>query len=123
MCKPLYQFIVSDYSATGEGRTVMILITRAYPKTDDYATESYFDDVEKVCVRELKPNHTSKVRAGREFIEEFGGYYAGGAENLPQEDFLERFEHYIPEYVKHILDNTKNYTNLHFKQTLHLNFS
>ena len=34
----LYQFLACDYFATGEGRTVMLLITRAYPHADDYET-------------------------------------------------------------------------------------
>lgn len=101
----------------------MILITRAYPRSDDYETDSYFDDDEKFHLGNLRKNHTVKVRAAREFIEEFGGYYSSGAENLPRNDFLESFGHYLPEYVKQILDSPTQPGNLHFKQNVHINFS
>jgi len=114
MSEELYQFIASDYYATGEGRTVMLLITRAYPHRDDY-DENY----------ELKEGHTPKVIAGREFIEQFGGYFAMGAENLLREEFLKRFGHHLPEYVHKILaaEGNERPGNFNFKQSLHLNFS
>jgi hypothetical protein len=110
----LYQFIACDYYATGEGRTVMLLITRAYPHNDDY-DENY----------ELKEGRTPKVIAGRQFIEDFGGYFAMGAENLPREEFLKRFGHHLPEYVHKILavKGADRPGNFNFKQSLHLNFS
>lgn len=125
MTDELYQFLVCDYFATGEGRTVMLLITRAYPHADDYATESYFDDEGKFCVGELKKGHTAKVRAAREFRDEFGGYYLQGAENLPREEFVQRFGHHLPEYVHKILtaEGDDRPGNLNFKQSVHMNFS
>jgi hypothetical protein len=120
----LYQFIACDYYATGEGRTVMLLITRAYPHTDDYETHgNYTDGVYTPPV--MKAGHTPKVIAGREFIEQFGGYFAIGAENLTREEFLKRFGHHLPEYVHKILaeKGADRPGNFNFKQSLHLNFS
>jgi hypothetical protein len=120
----LYQFLVADYYATGEGRTVMLLITRAYPHTDDYETPgSYVDGVYTPST--MKKGHTPKVIAAREFIEQFGGYLAQGAENLPREEFLKRFGHHLPEYVHKILaaEGNERPGNFNFKQSLHLNFS
>jgi hypothetical protein len=122
MTEELYQFVAADYYATGEGRTVMLLITRAYPHTDDY--ETHGDVVDGVWVPG-KLKNSDKFRAGREFIEEFGGYFAMGAENLPREEFLKRFGHHLPEYVHKILavEGNERPGNFNFKQSLHLNFS
>lgn len=121
MSKELYQFIACDYYATGEGRTIMLLITRAYPRKEDYATDSYFDDT-GFHLGELKENHTPKVIAAREFIEQFGGYFAQGAENLPRDEFLTRYGHHLPEYIKKILVDPDQPGNLHFTQEFHFNY-
>ena len=124
MSEELYQFIACDYFATGEGRTVMLLITRAYPHADDYETPGDFTDgVYTPPV--MKQGHTPKVIAAREFIKEFGGYYAQGAENLPREEFLKRFGHHLPEYVHNMLalEGNERPGNFNFKQSFHMNFS
>lgn len=114
MNEELYQFIVCDYYATGEGRTVCVLITRAYPRADDY--EERMGGV-------LKRGHTPKVIAAREFVEDFGEWMAMGAENLPREEFLTRYEHHLPVYLKKLLEDEDQPGNLHFSQRVHLNFS
>lgn len=120
----LYQFLACDYYATGEGRTVCLLITRAYPHTDDYETHcSYTDGVYTPPV--MKTGHTPKVIAAREFIEKFGSYLAQGAENLPREEFIGRFGHLLPEFA-HKLINAKGNDrpgNFNFSQQFHFNFS
>lgn len=118
----LYQFLACDYYATGEGRTVMLLITRAYPHTDDYETRGDFVDG-KLVPGTLK--NSAKFRAAREFIEEFDGWYAQGAENLPREEFLTRFGHHLPEYVHNILkkEGDERPGNFNYKAQIHLNFS
>ena len=123
----LYQFLACDYYATGEGRTICLLITRAYPHTDDYETPGeYNSETGEYTPPVMKKGHTAKVRAAREFAEKFGGYYLQGAENLPREEFLERYGHHLPEYVKtNILELEGNDRpgNFNFVQQLHLNFS
>ena len=115
MTEELYQFVAADYYATGEGRTVCLLITRAYPHVDDYEG-TYPNTVEL---------NTPEFRAAREFVEHFDSFYARGAENLPREDFLRRFGHYLPEYAHKILNakGDERPGNFNFKQSLHLNFS
>lgn len=116
----LYQFLACDYFATGEGRTIMLLITRAYPKQDDYDMRPEFNETG------YHPGvlaNTAKFRAAREFGEEFGGYFLRGAENLPREEFLKRFGHHLPEYVQKMLTDSEQPGNMHFKQSFHFNFS
>lgn len=111
----LYQFLACDYYATGEGRTVCLLITRAYPRSEDY--EGTYPNIAY--------KNTAKFRAAREFIEQFGGWYARGAENIPREEFLERFGHHLPEYAKNILDKEgdERSGNFNFKQEVHFNYA
>lgn len=109
----LYQFLVCDYYATGEGRTICLLITRAYAHADDY--EGTYPD--------YTYKNSAKFRAAREFIEHFGGWYAQGAENLPREEFLKRFGHFLPDVVKNMLTDATQPGNLNFKQSFHFNFS
>lgn len=124
MTDELYQFLACDYYATGEGRSIMLLITRAYPRSDDYATPGDFTDG-VYTPPTMKEGLTPKVIAGREFIEEFGGWYAHGAENLPREEFLKRFGHHLPEYVHKMLNLEGNERpgNFNFKQSIHFNFA
>lgn len=120
----LYQFLACDYFATGEGRSVMLLITRAYPHTDDYETPSKFEDgVYTPPV--MKKGHTPKVIAAREFADKFGGYYLQGAENLPREEFLKRFGHLLPEFALKLLnaEGDERPGNFNFAQQFHFNFS
>jgi len=121
----LYQFLACDYFATGEGRTIMVLITRAYPKQDDYEVPPDFkEDVEgKLQYIPGVLANTAKFRAAREFVKEFGGYFAQGAENLPRDEFFKRFGHHLPEYVQKMLTDDEQPGNMHFKQSFHFNFS
>jgi hypothetical protein len=109
---PQYQYLVSDYFATGEGRTVMILITRTHPHIDDYDAGN-----------KLKSGVSPKTIAAREFIERFGGYYAQGAENLTKEKFIERYWHHLPVHVSNLLTDQDQPGNLNFSQSLHLNYA
>src|SRR6056300_1527332 len=116
----LYQFLACDYYATGEGRTICLLITRAYPRSEDY--EDYvLTSYPPQYV--LKKGHTPKTIAAREFADAFGGWYLQGAENLPREEFLERFGHYLPDFLKTLLTNEEQPGNLNYKQEFHLNYS
>lgn len=115
------QYLVADYYATGEGRTIMILITKAYPREEDYATEGKFEDG-KFTPGILKEGHTAKVRAAREFGEKFHGYYLPLAENIEREEFMTLWGHMIPEGVKKATESD-DAGNLNYCATFHLNFS
>jgi hypothetical protein len=124
MTEELYQYLACDYYATGEGRTVCLLITRAYPHTDDYESHgSYENGVYTPPV--MKAGHTAKARAAREFAEHFGGWYLQGAENLSREEFLKRFGNHLPPYAEKILspDPGEGPGNFNLKLQIHMNFS
>lgn len=120
----LYQFLACDYFATGEGRSVMLLITRAYPHTDDYETRGSFDNG-VYTPGTLKKGMSAKTIAAREFAEQFGGYYLQGAENLPRDEFLKRFGHLLPEFAHKLLnaEGDDRPGNFNFAQQFHFNFS
>ena len=119
-------YVVSDYSATGEGRTVSVLITRARARRDethnDFEVEPSFTDdgydpgVEK---------NTPEFRALREFAEEFDGFYAMGAEVLDRNEFFHRFGNHVPEYLYKMTETDGEHTpgGLHYKSQIHYNFS
>ena len=119
-------YVVSDYSATGEGRTVMVLITRARARRDekhnDYEVEpSFTEDGYNPGVEA----NTPEFRALREFSEEFGGYMAMGAEVLDRNEFFHRFGNHVPEYIYKMTDIDGEYTpgGFHYKSEIHYNFS
>lgn len=107
----MYTFMSCDYSASGEGRTVCLLITRAYPRAEDYTENS----------RVLK--NSTADRGIREFTEEFGGYLAIGAQFHSQEEFLNKYKQYIPEFAVKMLNSDEQPGNFNFKQAFHFNFS
>ena len=89
------EYLVSDYYATGEGRTVCILITPAFPKD----------------------GMSSKLVAAKEFLELFGNFYIRCAENLPKDIFFEKYGHYLPSFVLPIGD-----AHVHYSMKLHINY-
>jgi hypothetical protein len=118
----MYKFVVADYCATGEGRTICMLITRAYPQQNDYVRESYFDDEGKWHY-ESETKNTPDARALREFVVRFGGFIAQGAELLDRETFLVKHGNMLPEIVKRMLSTADQPGNMSFSQEFHVNFS
>jgi S-adenosylmethionine synthetase len=121
---------MSDYCATGEGLTVCILITTAYPSQDDYKeSKSHInpDGSFHFEMPELKEGITPGLIAKRQFAEEFGDYYALGAENLDEKSFLLRCASRLPEYVVKMIEAQKwpdrAAGNLYYASRLHVNYS
>jgi len=96
-------YVVGDDCATGEGHKVMILITRALPKKDDYVKPSWIDEEGKFHY-ESETKNTPKERALREFKELFGSYYATGAEVLDRYEFFHRYEKMVPPILYDLCD-------------------
>ena len=71
------QYLVSDYFATGEGRCISILITQK----------------------------AEKLEAAKDFLDLFGDWYLRGAENISHEEFWKKYHHYVPTYVKNLLED------------------
>lgn len=108
----MYQIIVSDYAATGEGRTVCILITRAYPQSDDYDEK-----------QELK--NTAKFRAAREFTQVFDPFWANFAENVSIDFLIENYKVFLPDMTIKVLQAGERSIpgNFEFHQMFHVNYS
>ena len=120
-----YQYMFSDYYGTGEGRTMCVLITRAYPKQDDYEVQPDFttDDTGKMVYVPGKLKYNQKYIALREFKERFGNFYLQCAENLSKEEFLTRCGRLLPEMVLKLVNNKDQPGNLYFAQEFHFNYS
>jgi len=125
-----YQFIISEYYATGEGRTISILITAAYPHHDDYSEESknksYTTEDGKFhfVMPTLKEGITAKSIAEREFTELFGYRMAIGATFLSRKELLDGFGSFLPEIVRHFLvDDTDDAGNFKYYSNFHVNYS
>jgi hypothetical protein len=121
----LYQYLYCDYFGTGEGRTLCVMITRAYPKQDDYEIppDIVTDENGKMVLVPGKLKHSQKLIAAREFVERFGPYYAQCAENLSKEEFLNRCGRLLPEMVLKLLNAEDQPGNLFFAQEFHFNYS
>jgi len=116
-----YYYVASAYSATGEGLTISLLITRAYPKSNrDYKVAPSFDD-SGYNPGELK--YPMKRVALLEFAEIFDPFWAHGAEVLEKQDFFEKFEKFVPEQVKFLLDRDESPGNFSWNSQYHVNYS
>lgn len=110
----LYTFVASHYYATGEGSTISLLITRAYPRTEDYE-----DSLDTPRVLKTGP----AFRALRQFAETFDGFTARGAEIYNHENFMKKYGHHLPAYMAKNLTSDDPPGNLNYSSQLHLNFS
>ena len=119
----LYVFVASHYYATGEGNTISLLITRAYPRQEDYEIppETIYTNGEyhyNPGVVKFGPG----FRAIREFAEVFGGWTARGAELYTYENFMDKFGHHLPEYMRKNLPSGEAPGNLNYFSQIHMNF-
>lgn len=126
----MLQYVVCDYMATGEGSTLCILITMAYPAHDDYEESTSYTNPDGSFHFEmpaLKEGITPGLIAIRQFAEEFGDYYAIGAENLYEKDFLIRCASRLPAYVVKMIEDQKwpdrAAGNFYYASKLHVNYS
>ena len=117
-------YVVSDYSASGEGRSIMILITRANPRSDlnDFEVEPAF--VENTF-HPGKLKNTPEERALREFTNIFGSFNATGAEVLDRYEFFHRYENHLPSYLYKMTDpNGEDIPpGFSYHSSLHFNYS
>lgn len=123
-------FVISEYFATGEGMTISLLITRAYPKEDDYDEDSrgksYMgeDGTFHFVMPTLKEGNTARYRAMREFVELFGNWYGRGAEVLSRHEFLSKFSRQLPDHVVRLLTDTEDDSgNFKYHSQYHVNYS
>lgn len=125
MDQDMYQYVVSDYFATGEGITYCFLVTRAYPRSEDYVKPSWFDD-DGIWHYESELRNTAKERALREFQEHHGSWYVIGATTVSREEFLsDKYRSFIPEYVRNIVqaEPSRQPGNFIWYNSIHVNYS
>jgi hypothetical protein len=103
--------MIADYSATGEGHTVCLMVTQA---------NAYGDDYPKDGPDRYKALTTKEYRAVRQFHQTFGSWYLQGIKFLPREEFYMTCAYYIPPVMMK-LANAKCYKE--FQTKVHYNFS
>lgn len=119
----LYVFVESEYSATGEGLTVALLITRAYPRQEDYDIEPEFITINgKTEYHPGSMKNGPGFRALREFSEIHGGFLARGAQLYSHEQFMKRRAAYIPRVVENLLKDPEQPGNFVWHTQVHMNF-
>jgi len=119
------QFVVSDDMATGEGLTICILITKAYPAQADYegnTSRMNEDGSFHFVMPKLREGVTSETIALREFKEEFGLWYAQIAKILTKEEFVENYSKRVPEYILKTIEK-EDMGNLYYASKYHVNYS
>jgi hypothetical protein len=97
--KPFYRFFAIDYCATGEGRSFFLTICRNYQKIDgrdrEYERFAKFVDCD---------------------------YYMECFEELTEEEFLDKYDVFIPLYVKAQV-KFKDQPAFTWETQLHINYS
>lgn len=117
-------YVVCNYSATGEGTTVMTLITRAQPNSHDYVKPSRIDENGHFRF-ESETKNTAEERALREFKEIFGEYFARGARILDRYEFFHRYGDMVPTILYKMCDPDDEHISPGFgwHGSLHYNYS
>jgi len=125
----MLHYVVMDYMATGEGSTKCILITNALPEHEDYEkANSHMNENGSFHFEmpKLKEGITSSTIALRQFANEFGTYYASGAQIISEEEFLQKYLKHVPSYLEKIIhdqhDPSKAAGNVYYASRLHMNY-
>ena len=103
--------MVSDYCATGEGRTVCLMMTQANPNCGED-----FENSENNYV----PSTTKEYRARRKFRDKFGDWHSNGVEFLTREQFFNRYSLFLPQKLVNLKDKP---CSIEHHSELHFNFS
>lgn len=117
-------YVAADYFATGEGRTIFLLITQASPRMDDYEVQPKIDI--STCVY-----HEGKLKYSREQIaalhmkEKIDEYYWPCVNVLAQTEFFKIYGAFIPEVVTNMAlgKDPRGTSNMIWFNTFHFNFS
>lgn len=118
------KYLVSDYCATGEGRTVSIYVGHVDVRYSDYKTLPGFKAVDGKNVwnpGELKADFSVEARLKAQFEEEFGDYFSIGVDILSEEQFLEGYRDFIPSFIMEKMEDKKLF-NFVWKTQFHFNY-
>lgn len=99
-------YVAGNYGATGEGVTISLLVTRAYPDSADYKVDNNVTPSDKIALREFK--------------EVFGDYFGSGGEILTKEQFFAVYAQMVPSAVTKAVD--ANAGNITWFTQLHINY-
>lgn len=117
-------FAVSDYFATGEGRTVSIMLGPIQPRNDEWARAPGLVPGEGGVLHydrgELAAPPETVVK--RMFVDAFGEWYGHGCEILELAAFLERTRPFLPDVLIRILESD-DLPALSYRAQLHFNYS
>ncbi len=123
----MLHYVVSDYMATGEGHSVCVLVTKAYPDQSDYDMTNNKSRVNEdgsfhFEMPKLREDVTFEKIALRQFRHEFGAFYALSAQYVTQEEFLAKYIQYLPVFVAKLVRNDDS-GNLYYASKFHVNYS
>lgn len=120
MSKDFNHYAAIDYSATGEGRTVFLMITRANPRPDDWKERPSSENGWEGTLA------TSKEKiVERDMSERINPYYMIGVQHYTRDDFLKFYQSFVPQIVIDMSNPERNDQpfNLVYFQEFHFNFS
>lgn len=113
-------FLFSDYAATGEGRTVSVLITQVQPRNQDWERRPTFILGQGYVPGELKVK--PELILLRQFAEAFDSWQARGMQILDAEEFRDRAGPFLPQAVLSTLDRD-DYGAFFYQAQMHVNYS
>lgn len=122
MIEDRFRYIASDYMATGEGRTICLMICIPHPDPDDYdrrpriAEDGAWDPgVLRTSLDDI---------ATRRFRERFT-YHGMGAEVMDRNAFMLAWGRFVPDAVMNMTEpgQEDGPGNLSWYQMFHFNFS
>lgn len=116
------KYLVCDYYATGEGRTISILIANPAFREEDYEVPPGFDGT-SYKPGELKKGMTETLAVYRQFLELYGSFYAAGVEVLNYDQFSAKYGSFIPTVVKNILASNEQPGAFNYNAQLYLNYA
>ena len=97
--KPFYRYFAVDYVATGEGRSIFLMICRNYSPIDD------------------------KDREYEKFVKFVGNdYFIQCFEELTEREFLDRYTRFIPHMIAGMIQK-KDQPFFTWETHLHFNYS
>ena len=97
--REFYRFFAIDYVATGEGRSIFLMICRNYSPIDD------------------------EDREYEKFVKFVGNdYYLRGFEELTEDEFREKYTRFIPHMIAGMLQK-RDQPFFTWKTHLHFNYS
>lgn len=117
-------YAACDYGATGEGNTLCLLVTFAFPSKMDYDPNIPYGITEKGWVDPTVIT-TQEERAKRRFAELFGDWFTIGITFYERDEFLKTFKNFIPESVYQTLsiEEGKRFPMFEYYSRHHENWS